>query len=190
MNLSKYLFLAALASCGSNKSSGDDSKRQGSIGGREYVKVSDNSNVFKEPIGEIQSNKNYTLIFSIEDKGTFELISHCDKNLQNGVEIKFSRNKNVLTVQSTINGKSSAPKDVNLNASHPIAVKMDVHNDEAKTHLLIWNMDEKSPTEDNALFNSNVDAQTTGKGKGNFWGFKINDASLAQANISDALSSH
>lgn len=198
LNLS--LFLNA---CGGG-SSGDSSSNEGSLGGSKYLLVSgspsersedkvkgDASIVFKDPLGEIGSDKSYTLKFAIEDGGELRLVSHGDEKLVGGTSVIFARSQNTLSVYTSVGEKKSESKTLkNISANGAVGLVIDAHNSEAKTHVLVWGADEAKPSEDSALFNSETDAETPGKGKGKFWGLILTKAIVTSAVIGDVKFKH
>ena len=198
----------SLHGCGnrSNKteSSTEATPKEGQISGRTYlvlqnppVEQNDNllrgnsSIVFNDPLGEINSAKNIDLTFNLEEGQTLQLITHCDNKLTNGVHIVLSRAKNLLKIETVVDGKHSPTARLKMvSDSEPIRLFIDVHNDEDQTHVLVWDKVEKFPSEDNALFNSGVDGETQGKGKGRFWGMILGDATVRSVFVDDALFEH
>ncbi len=182
------IFFVAFTAC-SKKSTvtGED----GEISGQKYISLNSSAIVFKKPLGEISSHKNFSLTFIVDDQEGLRFISYSDNKLQNGAEIIFTRNGQQLQVQKIIKGEQSAPKLLNgINANSSISLQIDVHNNEANTHILIWTSSETNPTEDNAIFNSEVDSDISGKGEGAFWGFVFTQSKVTDVFISDAKFTH
>ena len=152
-----YLSLAALfaVSCGQ-----DDDKKQENlssklnglkfslIGGSENLKAKENEVnghgklIFNSPLKNDDNRYSFTL--NLLDAGSLELMTNADKNLQNGVSIKFERVSKVLKVFVTANSKSIdiSERFKGLDASSELFFALDVHNDESPAHVLIWDQNE------------------------------------------------
>lgn len=186
--------------CGCGHDHGDSSSdgAQGKFGSSSYVVVNEgnlkrkNSEikgtgtfVFKQPIGEIGSNRHYDLDFNLEDGGSLTLVAHGDNKLNRGVEVVFSRKAEALELTFAASGSESSTRVVKgIPASGAIHVGVDVHNEESPAHILIWSGNNYS--EDAALFNSEEDNVVPGKGSATFWGLKLIKARVTKAAISSA----
>ena len=191
-------FIPFVLGCGStvNMGPGPD------LGGSKYTKVESGTLqqsgktlsgtgriVFNDPLTEVGSNKNFDLSFSLEDGSSFTLITHSTNKLEQGVEVRFSRQGTSLKVTFRVQGSENDVSDAFLDvvASGPLRFFVDAHNSESPAHFLIWKGDATSFDEENALLNSESDGMAVpGNGSGNFWGMSLENATLIEAAVGDA----
>lgn len=190
-----FFFLIALGACGGDDENGSTAL---SLDGAGYVITSgslqhnsDNvagsgSIVFNDPLSGISSKHSYALSFTIEDGGSLTLGSHVTNQLANGINVVISRSGLTLSVILQAEGGQNDVSDAfaGINASGPINVQIDVHNDEAPAHILAWTG--QSFDEADAIFNSEEDGETPGNGSGNFWGLILQNATVNTAEVGDA----
>lgn len=134
---------------------------------------------FAEDLGSPATNYNFELNFSLDDDGELSLVTHSDQALANGVVVKFKRTGAVLSAHVTTAGVTDDWSSFfsSLNASEPLSIAIDIHNDEPLTHLVFWN--ELTSTE---LLDSAEDVDgAAGKGFGQHWGLILNNASVSQS---------
>ena len=116
------------------------------------------------------------------------------KTIDEGVALTFSRKGKVLSATLAASGKTvDVSKNFSaLDASAEVSVLVDVHNGETPAHVLAWKGDTASPSEQNALFNSEKagDGESAGNGKGTFWGLALSKAIVKNAAASDAKFEH
>ncbi len=205
--LMQILLGLIILSCGKDNVDEGSTAREGSLRGSKYLLVAgepaekneekikgEAAIVFKEALGEIQSDKRYTMVFSVEEGGSIRLVSHANETLESGVELNFTRQGAELSLQTHVGSQQTSAKVLaGVSATKEIALVVEAHNSEDKTHILIWRNDNEAAldfSEHNALFNSELDAPSPGNGKGKFWGFVLKQASLTEASSSDVPHHH
>jgi hypothetical protein len=143
--------------------------------------------IFKLPLGEVGSAKNYNLTFSLEDGGYVTLASHTTDKLSSGAEVVLTRSDKSLSLKLKASGGETTAKTLDsIDASKAVTVSIDVHNGETPAHILVWKDGEKSPSDDNAVFNSDADGATPGNGAGTFWGLSLEKATVSEAALAEA----
>lgn len=136
------------------------------------------------------SGKNIALTFFLEDSGSLAVNAFSSASLENGINVVFTRSGSSLKAKTTHKDSTSQEKNLTLNASSPVSVLIDVHNDESPAHILIWNGTEATPSEENALFNTEKDAESAGQGTETFWGLSLSKAKIINASLSDTKYEH
>lgn len=132
-------------------------------------------------LGETRSASGYTLDFALSDGGSFKLLSHSNTALEDALEISFVRDGNALEVTLSAGGQSEdiSRAFASVNASSPVKIQVDVHNDESPAHVMVWNrLATQSFTPATALYNSS-NGRSPGPGGGARWGFEIDRASVS-----------
>ncbi|MBM4254079.1 MAG: hypothetical protein FJ146_19100 [Deltaproteobacteria bacterium] len=197
--MKKLSLIALLVIAGCDKgATGTDTANQGSLGSSPYVTV-DTGNLassgtglkgqgsiaFKDPVGAIGARKSYALAFSLDDGGSLTLVANADESLKNGLELKFSRTGNSVAAAMTVGTVTSAAKNfVAVDGSQALNLTIDIHNDEAPAHVMIWSGKDYSAV--NAILDSETDDAAPGQGRGTFWGLKLNQATVTEAVIAAA----
>jgi len=198
-----------LSSCGGDddSSSGTPTSKEGKVGSSDFLILSDSGLAFSEttlagsgsaiannPLGEIKGNKNLSVTFTVEEGGSLSLRAYASKTLDDGVALTITRKGMLLSAALAAGGKTvDVSKSFSaLDASKEVSVLVDVHNKETPAHVLAWKGDTSSPSEKNALFNSEqlVDGESPGNGKGTFWGLVLSKAVVKSAASSDAKFDH
>ena len=187
--LASLLFAFTLSSCGGDDETSNNSNSPkindnlfSFVGSGDNLQVSDNkvsgrgALIFNDPLKE--EDNSYTFSLSLEESGSLELITNSDKELKNGVILKFSRKETILHVLASVGTKTIDITDnfKSLDASTTISFVIDVHN-ESPAHVVIWSGASKL-SEENALFNSEEDQNMPGQSSGNFWGFRLESAKV------------
>lgn len=185
--------LALFAAAGCKK---DDDKTtdlpQGSIGAQTYYVVEagdlertenllqgSGALVFASPLNAIQSQDNFALEFTLAEGGSLSLVTHADSSLSDGLTVQFERSGTELISSLKADGAGTGDNVLNgVDASGPISLAVDVHNNETPAHVLIWNAVNGSFEEKEALYNSEDDADAPGVGKGTLWGVVLRNATL------------
>jgi hypothetical protein len=189
------LSLFVLDACGNS----DDGATVFSLDGAGYIVITSGSLqhnstnvsgsgtiVFNNPLSGISTKHSYALSFEIEDGGSLTLGSHSSNQLANGVNVVMTRNGSILSVIIEAEG---AQTDVSalfagIDASGPITIQIDVHNDEDPAHILAWTG--QSFDEADAIYNSEEDGDTPGNGAGSFWGLILSNVTVNGAVAEDA----
>lgn len=156
------------------------------------------TSIFRQPLEGMASDAGYEIILELNDGGSVTLVSHAGAELQGGVEIQFTRRgsgRGSLQVSLRANGRTLSTVnrfgiDVfgNMDASRPVWLQVDVHNDEAgAAHLLAWDMSEGIDhfTSANALLDTETDLKSNGspgKGGGSRWGLILRQSVVRRAN--------
>lgn len=130
---------------------------------------------FAQDLESAASNFNFLLRFTLEDAGELSLVTHSNRALENGVVVNFKRTAEVLSVSiSTANiAVDRSSFFSSLDASKPLNIAIDIHNDEAVTHTVFWN----ESTGDELL----DFADNAGVGVGQNWGLILKNATVSQA---------
>lgn len=192
--------LPAFSLLGCSGGGGGSGESQKTFSGYEYVTLAqgtlaqtaesmsgEGKIAFKNPIGEVSSEKNFQLSFELTDKAYVELLAYGDEQLKNAVQIRVTRNGDLLQLTASAGDKDPVSRDLTgITAASAIGLSIDVHNSETPTHVLAWNSDEKAPTDDNALFNSDADGEIPGNGTGMFWGIALGGAKVTSLTIDSA----
>lgn len=186
-----FMFVA----CGNSSSSSNNTKKLNDVA---YVTVDagtlehkstevtgKGSIAFLDPTKD--KGNSYAWTGSISDGGSLTLYANAEEKLKNGVELKFSRSAKALSVTISVAGEEIdvSSSFSSIDASSELSFQIDVHNDENPAHVLIWSKDAESFGGETALFNSEEDANTTGQGSGNIWGFALSGATVTSAAVSE-----
>jgi hypothetical protein len=194
--LHALIALALLAALGCKK---DEDKTtampQGSLGNQTYYVVESSdlelgesalqgsgSIIFASPLNAVASQDNFALEFTVKEGGSLALVTHSDGSLAQGLTLLFERSGTELIASLKADGSGTADHILNgVDASGPISLAVDVHNNESPTHVLIWNAALGAFGEEDALYNSEDDAEAPGVGKGTLWGLVLRDAEITSA---------
>ncbi len=135
--------------------------------------------VFASPLNAIQSQDNFALEFTVAEGGSVALVTHADANLGEGLTVLFERAGTELVASLKADGAGTADNVLNgIDASGTVSLSVDVHNNETPTHVLIWNAVTGAFGEEDALYNSEDDADAPGVGKGTLWGLVLRNAEM------------
>jgi hypothetical protein len=148
--------------------------------------------LFEQVLPSADSGQSYALDFSLEEGGCLDLVSHSNENLANGWEMQFCRQgtgAGSLKVTIFANGERRDTKKnetveafAGFDASSPLKLQIDVHNNESPAHALVWS---RQITEDfseaAAIFNSEEFDNSPGNGSGKRWGLRLNKATVTRA---------
>jgi hypothetical protein len=135
--------------------------------------------VFASPLNAIQSQDNFALEFTLAEGGSLSLVTHADSSLSDGLTVQFERAGTELISSLKADGAGTGDNVLSgVDASGPISLAVDVHNNETPAHVLIWNAVNGSYDEKEALYNSEDDADAPGVGKGTLWGVVLRNATL------------
>lgn len=133
--------------------------------------------VFASPLNAIQSQDNFALEFTLGEGGSLALVTHADSSLSDGLIVQFEGAGSELISRLTADGAGTGDNVLSgVDASGPISLAVDVHNNETPAHVLIWNAVNGSYAEDEALYNSEDDADAPAVGKGTLWGLVLRNA--------------
>jgi hypothetical protein len=137
--------------------------------------------VFASPLNAIQSQDNFALEFTIAEGGSLSLVTHSDGSLSDGLTVQFERTGTELISSLKADGAGTGDNVLSgVDASGPVSLAVDVHNNETPTHVLIWNAVNGSFEEDEALYNSEEDEDAPGVGKGTLWGLVLRNATVTK----------
>ena len=209
----KFLSLAllmALTACGGGKNDSAPvgptnrfgSQQLSTIGDASGLSVSPGSLkgtgtvVFASQFPEVRSGGSVALNFSLEDGASLTLVSHADSALGAGFELEFRRlgtGSGSLQVRLRAQGnvrdtRNKFGQDVfsGIDASLPMKLQIDIHNDESPAHVLVWSRlisDDFSETA--AILNTEDEVEKSngspGIGSGVRWGLKLNRAAVTGA---------
>jgi hypothetical protein len=188
-----FTILSLLAPLGCKK---DEDKSttlpQGSFAGQSYYVVESDdlelnesilkgsgAIVFASPLNAIQSQDNFAVEFTIAEGGSLALVTHSNSSLAEGLTVQFDRAGTELIATLKADGSGTTDNVLSgIDASGLVSLSVDVHNNEAPTHVLIWNAANGSFSEDDALYNSEDDTDAPGVGNGTLWGVVLRNAEL------------
>jgi hypothetical protein len=146
---------------------------------------------FTEPLGSVQSEKNFLLEFEIDDAGFVEIQTFSDRDFRSPISIRFSRTGETLTVGAAPAAEGVLGRDLKMDSTaSKVSFSIDVHNSETPAHVMVWPEEISSPDDDNAVFNSDADGRLLGNGAGAFWGLRLKGASITKAAARDPKFSH
>jgi hypothetical protein len=151
--------------------------------------------LFPDTYDSAASKGSYALDFTLADGGSLVLVSHGRGDLGEGWEMEFRRQgagTGSLKVLIRARGierdtNNSAGLDVfsGFDASRPLKLQVDVHNDESPTHSLTWSRAlGENYAEDQAILNTEENDNSPGKGSGIHWGLRLANASVTRAELS------
>lgn len=153
--------------------------------------------IFSSQALENRSGTSYALdIASIQDGGSVTLVSYGDSFLGNGFEIEFRRQGTGQgSLKVTLRAQGEERNTVNrfgldvfgaMDASFPLKLQIDIHNNESPTHVLIWSRaiaDDFS--ESMAILNTEELEKSGGapqaNGNGTRWGLRLVNAEVSSA---------
>lgn len=127
---------------------------------------------------------NFSLDFELDNNSEVKLISFADNELNNGVELIFTRKDKKLriTFKSSETTQNITPFLRKRISSNNPKLSVDIHNDHGSNpHILIW--DESSHS---LIFNSTL----KGRGFGKYWGFELTESRLNFATVSEPRDDH
>ena len=161
-----------------------------------------------QPLGEINSESKIVASFYLEDAGSITFHTYADDNLENGLDIVFTRTGTELEVKMLADGSEvilfdeehSEDEDhdheeehdgLDIDASTVINLKIDVHNSETPAHIAFWQATRgEDVSNENLIFNSadteEGNHQAPGNGSGTFLGITFNKATLENIAIAEA----
>jgi hypothetical protein len=135
--------------------------------------------VFASPLNVTPSQDNFALEFTVAEGGSLALVARTDNSLSNGLTVQFDRAGTELISSLKADGQGTGDNVLSgIDASGTISLAVDVHNNETPAHVLIWNADAGTFEEDDALYNSEGDADAPGVGKGALWGLVLRQAEI------------
>ncbi|WP_141733118.1 hypothetical protein [Oligoflexus tunisiensis] len=200
-NVQVLMGLVTVATCACSKDEKKESSLpEGSFAGQTYYVVEagdlersesllrgSGAIVFASPLNAIASQDNFALEFTVNDGGTLGLVTHANNALEQGLTVQFERAGTELVAILNADGAGTDDHALSgIDASGPVALAIDVHNNETPAHVLIWNAVNGSWEEDAALYNSESDADAPGQGKALLWGLVLRDAELKSVTRSAA----
>jgi hypothetical protein len=199
-----FSIVAALTHIGCSGGSDIPSNNAQNISGYEYVVISrstlsltadavsgDGEIAFTDPAGSTSSNQNFQLEFLLDDGGSLELKAFANNTLSGGVKVRILRDGDHASISATTEDSEPVGREIKeLPANGLIALSIDVHNSETPAHVLVWRKSEKSPTDDNAVFNSDADGVIPGNGIGMYWGLALEGAKVSKVATNSAEFAH
>jgi len=148
------------------------------IGGTSFFKEQPGLFVANSPLESVASGSHYAFKVEIDLQGSFELVSHAQSGLKNGLSLTFSREANSprlrLIAQAGSNTADWSAAMTDIDATLPISLSVDIHNDEeGAAHVLIW-------SGEILLMNSTEvpTAPSPGLGQGVHWGVKLKSSTV------------
>jgi hypothetical protein len=193
------LSFLVLSACNSSKDDSVSGTTPYTLGKSKYYTVSSGdltndgdsvsgtgSIIFEAPIDSIKTGIHVELDGTIGDSGSITLIAFSDRSLENGIELKFSRDDDKLDAVVIANGKTENLSDAFADQSvSEVGLSFDIHNDEAPAHVLVWPASSPGFGEDDTIYNSEDGPQTPGNGNGPYWGMHMSKATVTKAEISE-----
>lgn len=143
------------------------------------------------PLNSTRSQQSYAVSFSVEDSGRFALVINSNEELQSGIELHFRRQESEFDVQLKLAEQTTNLSSLfsNLNASEPVNLIVDVHNNESPLHMIAWTGEVTEPTANNSVYDSIRDKKSKGalqgNGRGSFWGFIFDKSKITQAVVAE-----
>lgn len=184
-HLTVVLAIASLLGCSNSynpdRALAEERARLGqteTIGGTAFFQEQPGLFVADSPLESTASGSNYAFKVEIDPQGSFELVSHAQSGLKNGLSLAFSREANSTRLR-LIAQAGSLTSDwstamTSIDATQPISLSVDIHNDEeGAAHVLIWNGE--------TLLLNSAEAPTApspGLGQGVHWGVKLNSSTV------------
>lgn len=158
----------------------------GAVESKNGLLLGTGSVLFGSSYNEFRSGGSYALSFSLTDGGSLTLVSHASDSLDGGWEITFLREGQTLHATITAQGSSEASDAfVGIDASEPISVQIDVHNNESPAHALAWDTSAGENFDETlALLNTETTDNSPGIGTGVRWGLVLRDATVSRADRS------
>lgn len=182
--------------CGANREGGSDVETF-ELNDLEYLNVSGELKhtsksvegtgviIFLEPLKSLKSGSHFAFKAVLSKGSSIHLIAFATNDGENGVEIGFTSDRELKVKLSARDSSEEISDHFSDENKDNLSFSSDIHNDESPAHVLIWKGDETEFSEDASLFNSENGPATPGSGHGTFWGFRLKDAKLTQASISD-----
>lgn len=139
--------------------------------------------IFISPLAGIPSKDSYALQFSLTDQGSLTLVTHSDDQLNQGINLVFTRNGSSLTAIIQAGGINTSTFTLGgVDASSTTQLQVDLHNDESPAHILIWNG--SNFAKDEAIYDSEIPGMNApGNGAGSYWGLVLSNAKVGQATV-------
>lgn len=151
--------------------------------------------LFDSSYPAVREGGSYALDFSLADGGSLTLVSHSDSALGGGWEMEFVRNgAGPGSLRVTISAQGAQRDTLNsggvdvfagLDASQPLRLQVDVHNNESPAHALVWSRRlGEDFSEAAALLNTEENDNSPGLGAGTRWGLRLRNAAVSRADLS------
>jgi hypothetical protein len=177
-----------VAACGGASKKQDSAHGGGVLDGKAYVRTADGAYVFKDPLGEVGSNKGYRLTFTAEDGGSVTLVSHADRALAGGLALTFRRSGAELAFSMTAGETTTEPKTLaGVDVAGAVSLAVDVHNEESPAHVVVWTAAQEEPSLENALYESERDGDAPGNGTDALWGLRFEKATVTGVDVGEPL---
>jgi hypothetical protein len=192
-------------SCGGDDDSSADPAKEGLVGSTTFVRQGEATVAFadgfvsgtgkvaaKQPLGDLASEKNFSLAFTLEDGGSLALVGYAKDTLEGGVVMKFERTGAAVKATLSVADQSIdlSPVFTNVNATNEIGVTIDIHNGETPAHVIAWTADIANPDKSNPVYESEGDEPSRGavpgNGQGTFWGLELAKAKVTRADVGEA----
>ncbi len=151
---------------------------------------------FKDPIAtSVDAEKHVELQFSLEDGGSLKLLAFANKDLEEGIDLLFTRSGQslegkilVADKETDITGQQGM---ADFDASQAINLKIDIHNSEDPAHVIMWqaepSVEVSEETEKlNSADSEEGDVAAQGRGSGTFWGVELTNATVNHIELKDA----
>lgn len=163
---------------------------------------------FATSLGLVNSGKSFRLKFNLDENGSVEIITYASRDLKNGINYKYTKIGNQLHLEISSGNTRKVFNDVlqDYNPIDELHFVMDVHNDHADAaHLLVWPFSEtntyhghdailnsddfKFPYDEGGLDFSEWYSRAT-KGRGQFWGLRLNNATVLDYEVAAPKDAH
>ena len=167
--------------------SGDPTRTTGEVSGS-------GSFVARTPLASVNSERSYTVSFTVQDGGSLTLIMNSDAELSGGLEFEFSRSGSTLAVvlkKGTDTNTVTSSFTGSIDVTGTVSIIIDQHNQETPAHVLVWSGTTTVFDDSTAMFNSDdVGKAPPGNGTGVYWGVRMTSASITQAQVGSAKFGH
>ncbi len=135
---------------------------------------------------ESQAGAHIGLTFQLlQDDSEVTLVTFASSDLENGVNVKWT--KTATTVSASGQSKDITSKLSGIDWSGPVSLRVDIHNNEDPTHMIMWNQSLSDKVDEaNEIYNSaeteDGDFQVPGRGHGT-----IGMLTLKNATVTDII---
>jgi hypothetical protein len=189
-----------LSACGGGHNPDKDKLSSATqVGNSSYYDLGQGKGLISSALSAVSSGANFEVSFRLQDGGSFTLITFADSNLNQGLNIQFTRTGNSLRVTASANSvfQEWSALFANIDAAQDLTFTVDIHNNEKPSHILLWQGSKNSHLDHtNTVYNSAEDSvdldydASPGNGRGRQWGFILNNSEILNAQQTDVVDAH
>ncbi|MCX6117516.1 MAG: hypothetical protein NT027_08245 [Proteobacteria bacterium] len=129
-------------------------------------------------LGSIKSNNHFSISTMLSEGSVVKLVANSTDKLAGGVEITFQGLNKKLSVK--VGGKDYSTKFSAVSIAKSVEIGVDIHNEEANPHVLIW-VNDSAFSEESAKFNTEAAGVNLSRGTGTGWGLILTNAKVSSA---------